>query len=274
MNTKIKLGAVAWGLPGGGAFSPLVAHMAGLDGIQLELGSYKDGYPLAQPEVQKGYLDSATKFGLEYPAIVLNDVMEHPYIYGNHTPEGKIAWEQIELGVNVASHLGISRIMIPNFEKNLICEVDHILNTIQALQYACDLAAKKGICILTENSLSWQEQEKMLYQINRPNIKVHFDTQNFKFNCNYDQCEQLEHMYPLLDIQLHVKDGISLPGEKLLGEGNTDFFLQMKILKDKGFSGWIIIENYYNLLPLRKESSDNHQFELLKKDMKTITSCF
>ena len=52
--------------------------------------------------------------------------------------------------------------------------------------------------------------------------------------------------------QLHVKDGINEPGGCLLGEGNTDFFPQMEILKKHGYEGWIIIENYYNLLPLRK----------------------
>ena len=39
MEKKIKFGCVAWGLPGGGYFGPQIAKEAGLDGIQLELGS-------------------------------------------------------------------------------------------------------------------------------------------------------------------------------------------------------------------------------------------
>ena len=47
-----------------------------------------------------------------------------------------------------------------------------------------------------------------------------------------NQCEQLEGLYPYMDSQLHVKDGINEPGGCLLGEGNTDFFPQMEILKN------------------------------------------
>ena len=50
MEKKIKFGCVAWGLPGGGYFGPQIAKEAGLDGIQLELGSYEWGYPPIQPK--------------------------------------------------------------------------------------------------------------------------------------------------------------------------------------------------------------------------------
>ncbi len=53
---KVKIGAVAWGLPGGGTYAARTARAAGLDGIQLELGSYEAGYPLAQREAE-GYLE-------------------------------------------------------------------------------------------------------------------------------------------------------------------------------------------------------------------------
>ena len=57
MEKKIKFGCVAWGLPGGGYFGPQIAKEAGLDGIQLELGSYEWGYPLAQKQIQEAYLE-------------------------------------------------------------------------------------------------------------------------------------------------------------------------------------------------------------------------
>lgn len=84
-----------------------------------------------------------------------------------------------------------------------------------------------------------------------------------------DQCEQLEGLYPYMDSQLHVKDGINEPGGCLLGEGNTDFFPQMEILKKHGYEGWIIIENYYNLLPLRKCNEQN-QMQIINKDLETL----
>lgn len=274
MAKDIKIGCVAWGLPGAGYFAPYVAHLAGLDGIQLELGSYEGGYPLSQREVIDAYLEAKEQYKIEYPAIVLNDVMEHEFIHGRNTENGKIAYEQMELAVETAAQLHIEKIMIPNFIKNLITKPEHVENTAEALKFACEKAGKKGIDILTENALDAGKQIELLEMVGCQNLKIHFDTQNFKYNFNMDQCKVLESLYPYMDAQMHVKDGISEPGECFLGEGNTDFFPQMKILKDRGYKGWIVIENYYNLLPLRRHSANNNQMELLKKDIETLKACF
>ena len=54
-----------------------------------------------------------------------------------------------------------------------------------------------------------------------------------------------------------------------MGDGNTDFFPQMESLKKHGYEGWIIIENYYNLLPLRK-LSERDQMKIINKDLETL----
>lgn len=273
-DKKIKLGAVAWGLPGGGLYAARTAKEAGLDGIQLELGSYEAGYPLSQREVMEGYLEDRERYGIEYPALVLNDVMVHEFIHGRNTQNGAIAYDQIALGIETAGQLGIDRIMIPNFLENLIRSEEHTEHTKEALRYACRAAAPKGILILTENALDSEAQIRMMEELNEPNLKVHFDTQNFKFNFDMDQCEQLLGLYPWMDSVLHTKDGIENPGDRLLGQGNTDFFGQMRYLRQQGFEGWIVTENYYNLMPLRAEAPKNRQIELLRRDMETIRRCF
>ena len=274
MKERIKIGAVAWGLPGGGIYAARVAHAAGLHGIQLELGSYEESYPLSEKEVIKGYIEDRERYGIEYPAIVLNDVMTHEFIHGRNTENGKIACDQIELAVETARALSIDRIMIPNFLNNLITEEKHIENTRKVLDFACQHAKKENILILTENALGYQEQIKLIQDINADNLKIHFDTQNFKFNFDMDQCEQLMGLFPYMDSVLHTKDGISKPGEYLLGLGNTDFFGQMDLLKRQQFEGFIVIENYYNLLPLRNHTEKGDQMDLLLKDVETIRSCF
>lgn len=271
---NIKIGAVAWGLPGGGVYASKIAVMAGLDGIQLELGSYEAGYPLSQREVIEGYGEDRERYGIEYPAMVLNDVMVNEFINGPETEHGKIAYDQIALAVNVAKQMNIDRIMIPSFLANLITKPEHIRYTRDALKYACRLANKSKILILTENALGYKEQIELLKDVGEPNLKIHFDTQNFKYNFDMDQCEQLEGLYPYMDQVLHTKDGIEHPGDRLLGEGNADFYRQMELLKTKGFEGWIITENYYNLMPLRKGAVGGNQMELLLKDMERIRKCF
>ena len=271
---EIKIGAVAWGLPGGGAYAARTAKEAGLDGIQLELGSYEEGYPLSQQAVMEGYMEDRERYAIQYPAMVLNDVMVHEFINGKETEHGRIAYDQMELAVRVAEKMGIDRIMIPNFLENLIVSQSHFEHTREALQYVCRLARPAGILILTENALDWSRQQELLEAVGEPNLLVHFDTQNFKFNFDMDQCRQLEQLYPMMDNVMHVKDGDDKPGNRLLGKGNTDFFGQMDILRAKGYDGWIITENYYNLLPLRSEAQEGRQMDLLLKDIETIRKCF
>ena len=162
MEKKIKFGCVAWGLPGGGYFGPQIAKEAGLDGIQLELGSYEWGYPLAQNRFRKRIL-KRNRLGIEYPSIVLNDVMDHEFIHGKDTENGKIAYDQMELAVQVAAEMGISKIMVPKLPfGNLITEESHVEATKDALRFICEKAEKKDITVMTENALDYKEQIQLL----------------------------------------------------------------------------------------------------------------
>lgn len=274
---KIKYGSTVWGLPGHSLYAARQAKQAGLDGLQLELGSYEFGYALAQKGVQEGYLEDADRYSLEYPAIVLNDLMKHGYAKGCDTEDGKIAFDMMELGIEVAEEMHIDSIMIPNFGENRLREPIHIENTIRALQFVCKKAKIKNITVLTENPLSWRQQLDLLKKVGTDNLKVHYDSQNMKYNWNLNQCEELRKLYPHMASQLHVKDGFGKPypaGSRPLGKGDTDFFGQMNILKELGYEGWIITENYYCLKSIRDDRVRNSQWDLLKNDLETLHLIF
>ena len=97
--------------------------------------------------------------------------MEHEFIHGNSTENGKIAWEQMEIGVETAAQMGIRRLMIPNFIHNLITCEEHIEHAREALSYACRLGAEQGITILTENALDWKRQIELLDAVGADNLK-------------------------------------------------------------------------------------------------------
>ena len=124
-------------------FGPQIAKKAGLDGIQLELGSYEWGYPLAQKQVQEAYLEEGNRLGIEYPSIVLNDVMDHEFIHGKIQRMERSTYDQMELAVQVAAEIGISKIMVPNFLGNLITEESHVEATKDALRFICEKQKRK-----------------------------------------------------------------------------------------------------------------------------------
>ena len=55
----------------------------------------------------EGYLEAGKRLNIQYPAIVLNDVMEHEFIHGKSTEHGKIAYDQMELAVETAAAMKV-----------------------------------------------------------------------------------------------------------------------------------------------------------------------
>ena len=57
--------------------------------FNLNLEVMNGVYPLAQKQVQEAYLEEGNRLGIEYPSIVLNDVMDHEFIHGKRYREWK-----------------------------------------------------------------------------------------------------------------------------------------------------------------------------------------
>lgn len=67
--------------------------------------------------------------------------------------------------------------------------------------------------------------------------------------------------------QLHVKDGVELSGG-ILGTGPSDFKATMKWLDDHDYTGYILLENYYDVLPLRRQAEN--PYDLLREDVRIL----
>ena len=110
------------------------------------------------------------------------------------------------------------------------------------------------------------------------NLSTFYDSQNYYFFNGYSQKETLEKLYPYICDQMHVKDGPGMDGKggimsgALLGQGDSDFAATADILKENKFSGWLILENYYYMEPLR--SLGYGQFGALDQDVKYLKSLF
>ena len=135
-------------------------------------------------------------------------------------------------------------------------------------QWACDEAAKDGITIAAENTLSTEHTKRFLNEIDRSNLKLYFDTQNYFLHKEYDTPQMLDDLFEHV-CEIHVKDGKGkdLSGA-LLGKGDTDFYGSIEIIKKHGYNGWVVIENYYDQRPLSDQDED--PAALIKEDLKTL----
>lgn len=103
--------------------------------------------------------------------------------------------------------------------------------------------------------------------LNRKNFYLYFDSQNYNVFRGYSETCILEGLFPYMCNQLHVKDGEEMSGG-LLGTGPSDFFKTMDWLDKHDYTGYILLENYYDQLPLRLQHED--PYELLRQDIATL----
>ena len=103
--------------------------------------------------------------------------------------------------------------------------------------------------------------------VDRNNFYLYFDSQNYNVFRGYSEISILEGLYPRMCNQLHVKDGEVMSGG-LLGTGPSNFHATMEWLGKHNYTGYILLENYYDVLPLRLQNEN--PYKLLRQDIATL----
>lgn len=265
----VKLGICNFCVPGTGVFAPQVVAEMGLDGMSVEFGSFEHGWPLAQRKIQDLYLDAQQKYGIEYPNVGVSDGDNIPFHARKGTKWDPIVDAEGTNAIDAAAYMGIKLVFFSNFGASLNVTDEDFENTARRYRYFCDYAGDKGITIGCENPNTAEEQKKLLQLVDRDNFRLFFDSCNHACLTDIDIHSVLTEMYPYYVNQMHVKDGIK--GEnasRILGTGTTGYFDTIDFLKSKNYSGWLILENLYELEPMRYLNQD--YFELMRQDVEVL----
>jgi len=265
---NVKLGVCHWSCPIDGPYALKMASELGLEGIQLDIGSYERGFPLSRPSIQKAYVEYAKKYNITITSLAVRELDRHGMTRKDGTMEKEIAVEAILKAISAADAMNIPIVMLPSFEDGEIKTDRDFQRVVNCLKMACEEAEKKNIIIATENLLSIEETKQLFNLVNKPNLRLYFDTQNYHLRRNYNVASMVEELFPYI-CEIHVKDGRDghMSGA-LLGEGDSGFFETMEVLREKNYSGWILLENYYDLRPLSLEGDD--PIELLRRDISIL----
>jgi len=266
----VKIGACDWALPGAGLYATQIASSVGLEALSLKIGLYENDYPITQPELQKVYLSEQQKYGVEYCAIALNDFDNIPMHARKDTKEYAIAWDLLKRAVPTAKALGVQIIQVPGFAASEVRSEEDIHHSALAFQYLCDAAGEYGISVAGENLMTPAEFQTMASAVDRKNFSLYFDSQNYHLFRGLNELDILEGLYPYMCNQLHVKDGQGAMSGGLLGTGDSGFFNTISWLDQHDYSGYILLENYYDQLPLRTQAQN--PYDLLREDIKILKS--
>lgn len=266
----LKYGICQWCMPGDGMYAPKLAAQAGWDGVQLDLGTYERGMALTQKAIQEGLLEDAERYKIAYPSLVVNAVTVHSMSKNRRdSSEGQIVYELIQKGVEATAALKIEAIMLPCFFESYITCEEEFQNTVDAFRYCCQLAQDKGIDVYVESILSAADQLRMVEEVKMPNLYVFYDTQNYDAFSDLDQVEMIRAIQPYMGTQFHVKDGCGTTSNRMVGEGNGKVFQTLNYIRDKGFRGWVISENFYDKIPLRLRN-ETDQMAVSMEDLSVI----
>jgi len=273
MPKKIKYGTCEWALPWNGKFGVQFAHELGFEGMQLDLGPWQFNLPLARPEMQRAYLEAGQKYEMEYPSMAVN------YLNQTNTPtcqpglrEHYLAMEAMKKAVDTATAMKIPVIFAPSFYDAVIVTEEDFVRTARFYREVCIYAEKKNIIIAQENSLNKEEVERMVDLVNMDNFKIFFDSQNYWKHKGYNVAEVYRGIKEHCVDQIHIKDGKGFVSTALLGEGDSKFFETAEAIKETGFEGWLLMENYYDQLLLADQNPN--PYEMLARDLKVAKEIF
>lgn len=271
MDNKVKLGITEWSLPVDGPYGCKIAAEVGFEGIQLDVGSFDRNFPKTKQVVQDAYLQAAEKFGIKYTAMGCNELDNYNMVAQKGSSERAIALRTIESAIDAAAAMDISIVMVQSFIASAIETEQDFKRALNVIQYASDYAADKGnITIGVENLLSVENLLRFLKEVNRPNLKIYFDTQNYYLHERVDVAAMVKPLVSYI-CQVHVKDGYQFdvePSGALLGQGATGFYKTIDELRNYKYSGWLISENFYDRGPISHLSED--PVELMKKDYQVL----
>ncbi len=240
-----KLGITQWQLPCGMADCVEAAAALGLDAVQIDLGSAEKGYPLTDAALQEKLLGDAERSGVRIVSVVLNDLCKNGFVHPEGDPRRETAYGTLRLGIETAARMGVPAVCMPSFFDNRINDADSYARTVEAIRYICDLGAAAGVTVYTENVMTAPALEQFFRDVDRPALRLLFDSQNYHNMANVDAVPVFRYAADRVGDFLHVKDGTDGLGNAPLGTGTSGFLRTLDAIVQSGFRGCYILENRY-----------------------------
>lgn len=266
----ITLGIAEWSVPIAGPRACHHVARAGLDGLQVDLGPAADGYPMSRELIREEYQQAAEDAGIELVSLAANELCRDGLDNTPDSDAGRRARATMAEAISAAAALGLDLVQFPCFEGSFVSSPEQRRNMADGLRFACTLAAAHGITVSTENVLSVAETNELFERVDADNLALFFDMQNYVLNRGFDQVAQLDALYERV-AQVHAKDGRGgVLSSAIVGTGDARAAEQVTLLVERGYTGWISLENYYATGPLAHRNDE--PFDTMAEDAAALRS--
>ena len=270
---SIQIGVCEWSVPTNGPGAVVLAGKAGFQGIQIsDLGGAEQGYPLNSPAVQEAYLQAAEDWNVTLHSL-------HPHglqrvgnmLFPTNTPQGERGKYEVERCIDACQSMGIPNLMVSTFFATLLRNEWDFDAFADQLRHACAYGKDHGVLITYESVLTPKRLLRLLEACGGDNIAICYDILNPIRWGTGEPVEEIPQLLPYID-HFHVKDApYDLKGYALLGEGRGRIVGTAELIRELGYHGWLISENYYTTL---SAVTGEDFLALAKQDIAAIRQLF
>lgn len=236
-EAKVKLGVTDWNLQHAARPTSIAfAKSIGFDGVEISLGRAADAakppsqLPLSEAELQQQFLAEAKKENYPIASTCL-DILHQNYL--KNDPLGR-KW--VAESIPLTKKLGARVILLPFFGNGALqtrAEMDYVGDILKELGPE---AEKTGVILGIEDTISAEDNVRILDRAHSPAVLVYYDVGNSQRN-GFDIYREIRWLGKDRICEFHLKDN-----PRLMGQGLIDFPKVVRAIVDIGFSGWAHLE--------------------------------
>jgi len=230
-GVAFKFGAPDWNLRQEGKVGSIaLAKKIGFDGVQISLGVGKDKLPLADPELQRQFLEESKRAGLPMTSVCLN------ILHRNILKSDPLGQRWVADAIPITRSLGLRIILLPFFGRGALktqAEMDYVGDALREIAPA---AEKTGVILGLENTISARDNVRIMERSKSSAVLTYYDVGNSTEN-GFDIIEEIRWLGRKRICEVHLKDN-----PHYLGQGKINFSAVITALADIGFSGWAQLE--------------------------------
>lgn len=236
-GAKFKIGVTDWNLRQTLKLEAVgLAKKIGFDGVQVSIGRgskdkpVTDQLPLADPAMQKAYLDEARKQKVAIASVCLD------ILHVNGLKSDPLGARWVADSIPIAKAMGVKVVLLPFFGKWKLeteAEMDRVGDVLREVAPA---AEKAGVVLGLEDTISAKDNVRIMERSKSRAVKTYYDIGNSTRN-GFKAIDEIRWLGKDRICEVHIKDNPSY-----LGEGTIDVKGVVDALVELGFAEWAVLE--------------------------------
>ncbi len=260
-NKRIRIGITDWNLDLGAnpEAVPMAAHL-GFEGVQVSFGRKISGgkMPVDDPAVIDRYLQLSKKNNIPIDGTCVDRL----HVNGLKSDNQAEKWVLDSIRLTKALHTRV--LLLPFFGPwalKIRAEMDYVGDRLREL---APEAAKAGVILGLEDTVSAEDNVRMMERSRSENVKVYYDVGNSTV-AGFDVVKEIRWLGKNRICQFHLKDN-----PHYLGEGRIQFVPVMRAIRDIGFSGFANLET--DVQPQNLDAGLRRNLDYIRQVMREVES--